>query len=62
MAVPKYRISKSKRGMRRSHLAQKNPPVSLAKCSRCGEAKLPHRVCIHCGYYRDQEVICMDKA
>lgn len=44
--------------MRRSHLGRK--PVSLSVCSRCGEPKLPHRVCIHCGYYRDREVVKMD--
>jgi len=61
MAVPKRRVSKSKKGMRRSHLAQQVAQASLAKCSRCGEPKLPHRVCIHCGYYADKEVIKMDQ-
>jgi len=26
-------------------------------CPRCGEAKLSHRICPSCGYYRDRLVI-----
>ncbi len=59
MSLPKRRVSKSKRNMRRSHDAL--TPKSLAVCPRCNEPKLPHRVCIHCGHYRDREVIKMDK-
>lgn len=58
MSLPKRRVSKSRRGMRRSHDARK--PKSLGICPRCNEPKLPHRVCIHCGHYRDREVVTMD--
>lgn len=58
MSLPKRKISKSARNMRRSHDGIK--PKSVSNCPRCAEAKLPHRVCIHCGYYRDMEVIKMD--
>ena len=30
---------------------------NYAACPQCTEAKLPHRVCPHCGYYRGVEVI-----
>ena len=60
MAPPKKRRSKSRRNMRRSHHAKASP--SLSVCSRCNEPKLPHRVCVHCGHYRDKEVIKMDEA
>lgn len=62
MAVPKRKKSKSRRDMRRAHWKRAGKPPSLSKCPRCGQPKLPHRVCIHCGYYRDQEVVKMDEA
>ncbi len=49
MAVPKSKITKSKRGMRRAHHALK--PINTAECPNCGELKLPHHVCASCGYY-----------
>lgn len=55
MAVPKSKITRSKRGMRRSHDALK--PASYAECNNCGELKRPHHVCAACGHYGDREVI-----
>ena len=55
MAVPKSKITKSKRGMRRAHDALK--PVNSTECANCGELKLPHHVCNSCGYYAKKEVI-----
>ena len=51
MAVPKKRISLSRRKMRRSHLALKVVGVSI--CKNCGETKLPHFMCGKCGKYKD---------
>ena len=55
MAVPRKKISKSKRDMRRSH--HRLRAVNLSECSNCGELKLPHHVCQACGYYNGGEVI-----
>ena len=57
MAVPKSKITRSKRGMRRSHdaLVAANPN----ECSNCGELRRPHHVCPSCGHYADREVVAM---
>lgn len=55
MAVPKKKISKSRRDQRRSHHALK--AGSYAECGNCGELKRPHHVCQACGYYDDREVV-----
>jgi large subunit ribosomal protein L32 len=54
MAVPKKKISKSRRNMRRAHDALK--PANWAECPNCGELKRPHHVCDACGHYREREV------
>lgn len=56
MAVPKRKTSKARRDKRRSNV-WKLDGVNFAKCSRCGELKLAHRVCGSCGFYRGVEVI-----
>ncbi|MGB0901008.1 50S ribosomal protein L32 [Halocynthiibacter sp.] len=55
MAVPKSKITRSRRGQRRSHdaLVAGNP----AECPNCGELKRPHHVCASCGQYDDREVV-----
>jgi len=55
MAVPKTKISKSKKGMRRSHHALDAKNVS--ECSNCGELKRPHHVCDSCGSYNSKTII-----
>ena len=55
MAVPKQKISKSRRGQRRSHDALK--PEANNECPNCGELKRPHHVCGSCGYYDGREVV-----
>ncbi len=49
MPNPKRRHSKSRTGLRRSHLALKD--LQLNRCAHCGAAAKPHRVCDNCGYY-----------
>ena len=60
MAVPKRRMSKSRRNMRRSHHAL--VPVQVQYCARCSEPTLPHHVCSNCGWHQGREAIAMDKS
>ncbi len=55
MAVPKKKVSKSKRDMRRSHHRLK--PVNLQECPSCGELKRSHHVCGACGHYNGRQVL-----
>jgi len=55
MAVPKSKISRSRRNMRRSH--DSLSLTSLSECPNCGEVKRPHHVCSACGYYDNREII-----
>jgi large subunit ribosomal protein L32 len=58
MAVPKKKVSPSRRGMRRSHHAVARE-IS-AECPNCGELKRPHHVCGSCGHYDGREVAAAD--
>lgn len=55
MAVPKHKVSRSKRNMRRSHDRAK--VFATNECSNCGEMKLPHHICQACGHYAGRAVI-----
>ncbi|MDR0632377.1 MAG: 50S ribosomal protein L32 [Holosporaceae bacterium] len=55
MAVPKKKISKSRRNMRRSHLALS--PVNAVACPNCGESRLPHHMCGTCGMYNNRQIL-----
>jgi large subunit ribosomal protein L32 len=55
MAVPKRKISKTKKRKRRTHWKSEAP--GLVKCPKCDELVIPHRVCPHCGYYKDRKVV-----
>lgn len=60
MAVPKSKISKSRRNMRRAHDSLKAANVS--ECPNCGEIMRPHHICGACGYYRGREVVAATEA
>ena len=49
-AVPKRRISRTRRDKRRTHWKLKATGVST--CPNCGQPARPHRVCKSCGNYR----------
>jgi large subunit ribosomal protein L32 len=55
MPNPKRRHSKARRDKRRAH--DFLTAASLSECPNCHEAKMPHRVCPHCGHYKGKEVI-----
>ena len=50
MPVPKRRHSASRRDRARTH--KKLAGHQVQKCDHCGEAKLSHRICPACGYYK----------
>lgn len=59
MAVPRRRHSKSRKNKRRAQW--KLTPPNIVVCPRCHEPRLPHRVCPHCGFYKDREVLQLEK-
>ena len=59
MAVPKSKISKSKRGMRRAHASLKCETIN--ECPNCGEIRRPHHVCPACGFYNAMEIVNMSE-
>lgn len=56
MPTPKRKTSKAKRDSRRAN-HDKLTVKSISSCSRCGAAKMPHRVCPECGWYKDRQVV-----
>lgn len=59
MAVPRNRVSNSRKNTRRSHMAKK--PKQTVACSNCGVAALSHTVCGACGYYGGRLVLKVSK-
>jgi len=55
MAVPKTKVSKSRKNMRRSNVWKLAAPA-LSKCTQCGALKTPHRMCGECNHYRGRLV------
>ena len=55
MAVPKNKVSKSRRDKRRANWKLSVP--GMVECPKCHEYKMPHRVCKACGYYNGKEVV-----
>ncbi|HEY9383914.1 MAG TPA: 50S ribosomal protein L32 [Gemmatimonadales bacterium] len=49
MAVPKRKMSKRRKRLRRGHHPGAGMPPQA--CPRCGSPRLSHRVCGSCGYY-----------
>ena len=55
MAVPKSKISKSRRGMRRAHDKLSNPTYTEDKDS--GELRRPHHIDLKTGMYRGRQIL-----
>lgn len=55
MPQPKYKTSKSKRNMRRSHHALSARGIST--CANCSEIVVPHHACKACGHYAGRQVL-----
>lgn len=56
MAVPKRKISKSRRDKRRASNIKMTAP-NIIECPQCHEPNVSHRVCVSCGHYDGEEVI-----
>lgn len=54
-SVPKRHVTKSRTNRRRMHIFIKKP--NLVQCSHCSKQILPHKVCPHCGYYKEVEFV-----
>lgn len=55
-AVPKRKVSRSRRDMRRAANSELSKPA-FTECRNCGELTHPHHICLKCGYYRGRRVI-----
>ncbi len=55
MAVPKKKVSKSKRDMRRSHHALEVP--AYIEDQESGELRRPHHIDLKTGMYRGRQVL-----
>lgn len=59
MAEPKKRLTSTRSGNRRSHLAPEKK--SLAACSHCKSPVTPHQVCKVCGFYKGNDVLKLEE-
>ncbi|MBI4388264.1 MAG: 50S ribosomal protein L32 [Candidatus Omnitrophica bacterium] len=55
MPNPKRRHSNQRTRTRRAHDFLKLK--SISKCTNCGAAIMPHRICSHCGFYGGKQVM-----
>lgn len=55
MAVPRNRTSNARKNSRRAHHAK--TPKDASACSNCGNLRLSHRICPHCGFYAGRAVV-----
>lgn len=61
MAVPKKKVSRSRRNMRRFASGNQLDKPTPATCPSCNEPTRPHRVCA-CGFYKGKEILAGAKA
>ncbi|MGW8318935.1 MAG: 50S ribosomal protein L32 [Candidatus Promineifilaceae bacterium] len=54
-AVPKRRISRTRRAKRRTHDSLSMP--HLVPCPNCGEMKKPHFMCPSCRTYNGRQIL-----
>ncbi|MCA9494318.1 MAG: 50S ribosomal protein L32 [Myxococcales bacterium] len=59
MAVPKKRTSRMRRDQRRAHDFLE-ATAAVESCPECGENKLRHSACDHCGTYRGRQILPVD--
>ncbi|HEY1074987.1 MAG TPA: 50S ribosomal protein L32 [Patescibacteria group bacterium] len=60
MAEPKKKLSATRSGRRRSHLAL--TVQAPAQCTNCKALVTPHTVCVSCGFYKGKQVLPKNQA
>lgn len=60
MPNPRRKLSRSKRDKRRANWVSSLKINFLSSCDNCGDMKLPHHVCPHCGYYKGKAIYTPD--
>ncbi len=55
LAVPKRRVSSTRRDKRRTH--DRLTPPTVVTCPQCKAPVLPHTACKSCGYYDGVKVM-----
>ncbi len=58
MALPKKKMSRTRRNSRRAQDALSK--IHLVKCPDCGSATRPHNICPTCGKFRGVEYLRFD--
>ncbi|MBI3929384.1 MAG: 50S ribosomal protein L32 [Armatimonadetes bacterium] len=58
MAVPKWKMSRSRTRRRRSHDGLTSPAIT--RCPQCKEPMRRHHLCLSCGSYNGRQVIKME--
>lgn len=53
MTAPRRRHSNLRRNKARTH--KKLTAMKTVACPKCGEPKLPHRICPACGAYKEKK-------
>ena len=48
-----------RKGTRRAHHAVVG--VAIVRCPKCGQSKLPHRLCANCGYVNKSLALIVDE-
>lgn len=59
MAEPKQRLTSTRSGNRRSHLAFKEK--KLTTCAKCKSPVFAHHVCPECGFYKGDDVLQLER-
>jgi len=59
MALPKKKVSKSRRDSRRANWKLSLP--GLVECPKCKQPKLSHRICKACGFYDGKQVVELEE-
>lgn len=61
MPNPKHKHSRARRDKRRTQKLRIAPP-GFSLCPQCHTLKLPHRVCLTCGYYKGKAIIAVEES